>query len=250
MHRHFVIIGAQRSGTTYLYKILDSHPEVFMAKPVKPEPKYFIDQANIINGYSAYYKRYFMSSNKYQLLGEKSTSYIEKVAAARAIKAVIPNCLIIVSLRDPIERAISNYQFTVNNGLESLSFENAIKCEEARSKHWRKLNISVNPYAYTERGHYVKYLPIWEQVFGKDNMIFIVFEKMVGDKEEISNLYKRIGVDGSYSSPHINEIVNPARSKGYNVMLNQNLKSRLDEIFMVSNKGLECKYGIDTSMWR
>jgi len=38
---HFFVVGAQRSGTTYLYNVLDEHPQIFMAKPVRPEPKFF-----------------------------------------------------------------------------------------------------------------------------------------------------------------------------------------------------------------
>jgi hypothetical protein len=50
---HFVIPGAQRSGTTLLWRLLDQHPEIQMARPLRPEPKYFLDPAAVGRGLAA-----------------------------------------------------------------------------------------------------------------------------------------------------------------------------------------------------
>ena len=75
--KHFFIIGAQRSGTTSLAKILDEHPQIIMAKPFRPEPKYFIntDYANL--NYNQYLKLFFPKISNNKLLGEKTTAYMD-----------------------------------------------------------------------------------------------------------------------------------------------------------------------------
>ena len=57
------IVGAQRSGTSYLYKILDSHPSVELAKPIRPEPKFFLKKKLCILGKEYYLSRYFDTKN-------------------------------------------------------------------------------------------------------------------------------------------------------------------------------------------
>src|SRR5712691_8572726 len=107
---HFVIVGAQRCGTTYLYRLLDEHPEIEMAKPLRPEPKFFLDDDRFPLGLS-YYESQFFSEAGPRVRGEKSTSYIESDVAAQRIKATLPGAPMVAVLRDPVERAISNYRF-------------------------------------------------------------------------------------------------------------------------------------------
>src|SRR6266576_1930600 len=107
MHDHFVIVGAQRCGTTYLYRLLDEHPEIEMAKPLWPEPKFFLDDERYPLGLP-YYESQFFSEPETRVRGEKSTSYIESETAAQRIKATLPEAAVLVVLRDPVLRAISN----------------------------------------------------------------------------------------------------------------------------------------------
>jgi hypothetical protein len=82
MTEHFFIIGAQRTGTTYLYHLLAEHPEIEMAQPLKPEPKYFLIDSLFAQGLETYQTRYFSGKSGVWLRGEKSTSYIESEKAA------------------------------------------------------------------------------------------------------------------------------------------------------------------------
>ena len=59
MTRHFFIAGAQRSGTTYLYRLLDEHPEIEMAKPERPEPKFFLLDELHARGLKFYENHFF-----------------------------------------------------------------------------------------------------------------------------------------------------------------------------------------------
>src|SRR5262245_38886620 len=73
----FIIAGAPRSGTTYLYDLLDSHPGVFMAKPKTPEPKFFLVDEEFRKGLEYYCEHYFAAGAGFAAIGEKSTNYLE-----------------------------------------------------------------------------------------------------------------------------------------------------------------------------
>ena len=81
-NRFFCIIGAQRSGSTYLYQVLDEHPEITMARPLRPEPKFFLDVAAWKKGREHYLARHFSDASPSAILGEKSTSYYERPVVA------------------------------------------------------------------------------------------------------------------------------------------------------------------------
>ncbi|MBA2558792.1 MAG: sulfotransferase, partial [Propionibacteriales bacterium] len=59
MTRHLLVIGAQRCGTTYLHSILDSHPDITMARPARPEPKVFMSDQLVARGLDWYRETYF-----------------------------------------------------------------------------------------------------------------------------------------------------------------------------------------------
>ena len=127
---HFFIVGAQRSGTTYLYEMLKQHPKINMAQPVKPEPKYFMEHNQDNLNYHNYIDSFFSSRMQGQILGEKSTSYYEYESSARLISSTVPKAKIIFLLRNPIYRALSNYYFSVENGLETRKLTDVF-CEGA-----------------------------------------------------------------------------------------------------------------------
>jgi len=79
----FIIAGAPRSGTTWLYELLDRHPDVFMAKPARPEPKFFLVDELYGRGIQHYFDTWFAGAEAYPAAGEKSTNYLESPAAAR-----------------------------------------------------------------------------------------------------------------------------------------------------------------------
>lgn len=100
----FIIIGAQRGGTTSLWGYLRSHPDVFM--PDYKEPNFFLDGVNWFHGID-WYKSLFDGSRPGQLLGEASTGYTNFPAYGRAperIAALIPNVRLIYLIREPISR--------------------------------------------------------------------------------------------------------------------------------------------------
>lgn len=243
------IAGAQRSGTTYLYKVIDAHPSVYMAKPVRPEPKYFINAENLSAGYEAYHSKYFSAAGNVSWLGEKSTSYIERPDAARAISQMIPDATILFILRNPIERAISNYCFTKNFGLEPYDIERAFQEEPLRNSSWKATGTSVSPYSYIERGKYAQYLDIWESSFKKDQLILLVAERFIGSPTAISALYERLGIDIEFVAPELTERVNAGSADRSNCTLSEQTRASLRSYYRPWNLQLEERYGLDLSCW-
>lgn len=208
--KHLFIVGAQRSGSTYLYEVLDSHPQVSMVHPVRPEPKFFMSEQLVAQG-KEYYERTYFADRKLRAryLGEKSTSYLESPEAARRIKAFYPEASILIILREPVARAYSNYRFSVAHKLEPLTFAEALEAEPERLCN-AAFNTSVTPYAYRKRGRYVEYIESYLEVFNTDQLHVLIFEEFVNNLASIQRLYRWLGVEHNFVPPMLNEVINPA----------------------------------------
>ena len=239
--RNFFIIGGQRCGTTWLYKMLDSHPEINMAKPIKPEPKYFLNNTNACK--KKYLKYYFNGVGSGIVLGEKSTSYYESEQAARAIKSCLPESKIIFVVRNPIERAISNYKFSKINGLESRSLEDVFLNRVENNKVIP--NTSVNPFDYIKRGMYSNFIGKYLDIFGGDKIHVACFEKIVHSTEEFRRLLRFLEVNDAFLPSLFSEVVN---STSLSSNVSSDIRSRLRECY--EEEVLKMKKYIDISYWQ
>ena len=167
MIRHLLVVGAQRCGTTYLHTLLDGHPQLTMARPANPEPKVFVSEELTRRGAEWYRETYFAHAEDEVLLGDKSTSYLEDPEAPIRAAGMLGEVHVIAILRDPVRRAISNWRFSTDNGLETRSLETALTENLAGPRPWDPERTSVSPFAYLERGRYLDYLvPVAERVPG------------------------------------------------------------------------------------
>ena len=109
----FIIGGAPRSGTTWLYTLLDRHPGVYMAKPAKPEPKFFLVDSLVREG-ARLLLAHMVCRRRHagRDAGEKSTDYLESAPAADRIARDLPGVRLVFILREPVSRAYSNYLWT------------------------------------------------------------------------------------------------------------------------------------------
>ncbi len=174
--RHLLVVGAQRCGTTYLHDLLAAHPEIAMARPARPEPKVFLSDDLVGRGRNWYLDTFFAHATDERLLGEKSTSYLEYAEAATRAAAMLGDPLIIVQLRDPVQRAISNWAFSSDSGLETRTVAEALSANLEGTLPWDPDQTSVSPFAYLERGRYADYLGPWTAHFGDDVKIVFLEE--------------------------------------------------------------------------
>ncbi len=243
------IVGAQRSGTTYLYNVLDSHPHILMAKPVRPEPKFFLKRNEWEKGREYYESLYYSGRlNEHEYIGEKSTSYIEYKKVAGRIKGYYPDARILFILRNPVERAYSNYRFSVDNGIEDLSFSDALLVEKERLLA-AQYNSSVNPFAYVQRGHYIEYIQSYAEVFDKSRINILIHEEFVSNMQAIAALYSWLGVDEGHVPDNYDIKFNESDSVNHNEVAMSKLKSELEMLFVDSNRRLSEYMGRDTPVW-
>ena len=244
------LVGAQRSGTTYLYHMLDSHPQVLMAKPVRPEPKFFLDEEEYKKGKRHYETRYFADrTNDHIYIGEKSTSYLEYKIVAERIQGFYPGARILLILREPVARAYSNYRFSVENGLESLSFQDAIDMERERLLSG-KYASSVNPYAYTKRGHYIDYIRDYMNVFDREQISIIIHEEFVSRLDQISKLFEWLGIDKGHVPENYEGKYNVSVRSDRDRQELEMAKNILGKEYSRSNTALEELLGRQIRAWK
>lgn len=170
---NFLIVGAARSGTTSLYHYLDQHPDIFFSET--KEPCFLAYARGSYNGEIHRhavtdldnYLKLFEPGTSHKWRGEASAIYLHlHNEVINNIQFYIPDykkLRIIMILRNPIERAFSQYMRNVRNLREPLSFEDAIKQESERKKQGFN-----SDYFYIERGFYYQqvknYLEKFEHV--------------------------------------------------------------------------------------
>lgn len=205
MSRHFLVVGAQRCGTTYLHDLLDAHPQIAMARPVRPEPKVFLSEEPIDR--DDYVATYFGHADEDQLLGEKSTSYLEVPGVPERVASGLGSPRIVVQLRDPIARAVSNWSFSRDHGHETRTLAEALRADLAGEQQWDRSASSVSPVAYVSRGRYADDLARWVDRF-EVHVQFL--EELLADPDLIGDLYAWLGVDPAVRPDIGDAPVNPS----------------------------------------
>ncbi len=246
MTRHLLVVGAQRCGTTYLHGLLDSHPQITMARPARPEPKAFLDPDSEARGAEWYRRTYFAHATDELVLGEKSTSYIEvPEAAERAARVLGDQTMVLAMLRDPVARAVSNWAFSTDHGLEHRPLETALRENLAAPRAWDPSATSVSPFAYLERGRYADHLAPWYAAFpSRTHVLFL--QDLLDDDEAVGTLFARLGVDPDFrpeGSTRLNESSEPVPD------LPDDLVAAMREYFDASNDALSRRLGRELPWW-
>ena len=244
MTERVFIVGVQRCGTTYLYNLLDAHPQIAMAKPVRPEPKVFLGE-EVTGEPEAYDRLVFPDAPTASVRGEKSTSYLDHEDALRRICDTFPEARFLMVLRDPVERALSHYRFSVDSGVETRAIEVAFGDALDGREPTYDPAISVSPFAYVRRGHYLEQLSGLERYAPKDRIRVVVFEDLVKDRSVISEIYRFLGVDEDFK-PHT-QGMNASRST---VLLPPRIREALRAHFAPLNSRLGCHLGRSLDQWQ
>lgn len=233
--RHFLVIGAQRCGTTYLHGLLADHPSIAMARPARPEPKVFLSDDVLAAGSAAYVAEWFGHAGDASLLGEKSTSYLERPDAIGRVKAVLGLPKLVVQLRDPVARAVSNWAFSHDHGMETRPLADALADNLRGPAAWDPSQSSTSPYAYLERGDYAALLAPWLESF--PGLVRVqLLEDLTADPELVGELYGWLGVDPDVRPSSLGQPVN--RSSSPTDELPDDLVAALRDHFAPADKAL------------
>lgn len=233
----FIVVGANKGGTTSLYHYLKQHPEVYLS-PIK-EPHFFskdIDTTlfskafaqNKLQDIDAYvhgdlateyhaafvrewqhYRLLFKNAVNEKAIGELSTSYLYSEVAAKEIYNALGDIKIIIALRNPVERAFSHYRMNLYTGNSNIfSFSEALQEDRLHiPKVWGNANL------YLELGLYYVQVKRYLDTFSAANIKIIFTEDLKSNADVvITDLYTFIGVDNSFkpdTSVRYNEVYTP-----------------------------------------
>lgn len=123
----FLIVGATKSATTWLQQSLQLDPAVFM-----PDPELHYFSREFHRG-DEWYLAHFANGDKHRLVGEKSNSYLDCPEAPSRIHAALPQVKLVAQLRNPIERAYSDYCMLYRRGQVSQDIERYLDPRVARN---------------------------------------------------------------------------------------------------------------------
>ena len=215
---NFFIVGAAKAGTTSLHAYLSEHPQVFM--PALKEPHYFAafevspefdNFMPVIREREAYHQL-FRGSEGFPAVGEASPSYLCDPGASSRIRSAIPHAKIIISLRNPVDRAFSHYLMDFYEGREKLPFDEAIEFDRSRTdKGWGRSA------QYVELGLYASQVESYLRVFGKEQVLVILFEDLVRNTRDVMKTIARfLEIDPSrYPESSFDKVHNPfEKSRG------------------------------------
>jgi hypothetical protein len=189
----FLIIGAQRCGTTSLFNYLRTHPDVRPA--IIKEVQFFSRYWTRGTGwYRAHFPLGSPAADRWwpdRLTFEATPSYLFHPLAAERAAQVIPQAKLLVLLRDPVERAWSHYRHMVHWGLEPLSFEDALQQEPQRlAGEVERIRadpgyqgLSYQRYSYLARGAYAEQLQVWLRYFPAEQFLLVRSEALFHDPD-------------------------------------------------------------------
>jgi hypothetical protein len=188
---NYVGIGAQKCASTWLHRILESHPQV--SAPNVKELDFFSYRFD--HGYQWYERWFAHAAAGTRARGEVSPSYFHEPAVPARVAQYAPDARILLTLRDPVERALSNHRHEVRMGHLSgdLTFE---------------AGLANNP-MYVEQGLYATHLRRWLGHFPAEQLHVVLVDDLLRDPLAVSRaVYRFLGIDEEFVPPGLVERYN------------------------------------------
>lgn len=205
---NFLVIGAQKAGTTALYNHLKQHPQVYMSQ-IK-EPHFFAYEGEKLNFQGPRdlevmkhmvvsdlgdYEALFAGVSGEKAAGEASAMYLYSKKAPKRIRHYVPQVKLVAVLRDPTERAYSSFLHMIRDGREPLSdFGEALDVEQERIReNWGPI------WHYRRMGFYHEQLSRYYETFEPGQIKVYLYEDLNDDPSGVlRDLYSFLGVDDSF----------------------------------------------------
>ncbi len=178
----FLVIGAQKSGTTALNRMLRQHPGLCLAE--RKEVHFFDHDAAFAGGtpdFAEYHANFAPGDG--QVVGENTPVYLYWEPVAERIAGYSPQMKLLAVLRNPIDRAWSHWQMTTRNGQETLPFGEAIRREDERC-------AEAGPgqhrfWSYVDRGRYAGQIERFRRWFPAEQMLVLRSEELRDEPAEV-----------------------------------------------------------------
>ncbi len=226
-----VIIGTQRGGTTSLFNWLADHPEAHPVSFTRHQEVHFFDD-RYDRGLLWY--RSLFPITRAGFAYEATPSLLAEHDAPARFASALPDALAVVLLRNPVDRAISQYHHTTKQGTEARSFDEAF---------WTDNTGMGRQFTYRERGHYEEQLDRWVAAIGRDRLVIAVSEELFADPRTVVGAI----VDALGYAPH------DFRADHHNRQeyppIDAEARDRMLDYYRERNTGLESLIGRPVPWW-
>ena len=201
---NFVVVGAAKCGTTSLWHYLSQHPDIYLPRRRKELHHFAADEiransagpgdGRALEDLCATWDDYlaeFAEAGGQAAVGDVSPSYFAYPQSAAAIRRRLGEPRIVLILREPVQKAFSQYSHLLRDGRETLPFWEALQAEpERRAKGWGAL------WRYVAGGLYAQPAATFLDSFGRDRVLVLFFEDMVRDQAAaMRQLFAFLSVD-------------------------------------------------------
>lgn len=201
-----LIVGATRSGSTYLFNLLSQHHQIYV--PETKELRFFEKDDEYFKGLT-YYENYFVGSQAYPIRLEASPNYFHKGIvlgkgskhryddndpAKRIFNSLGADTKIIITLRNPIDRLFSMHQKNYLQKREPFQLEEALKAETEGNRN--ELNSEL---CWIYKNTYSKHLNHWFSLFPSKNIKVIIFEEWIHNLQLIHEIFSFLNLDSDIS---------------------------------------------------
>lgn len=212
----FLVLGAQKAGTTWITDMLRQHPKICM--PEQKELHFFNKQDRYERGID-WYESHFRECGDAPVRGEATPNYLwtsddpEEIQESgrvsnipKAVYDAYPDLQFVVSLRDPVDRAVSAYRTLVRGGYISP---------------WTDVLEAVEHYGILSMGDYQKHIERWMEYFPRSNFLFLVFEEDIkrNREEAIKQMYRFLDVSPAFIPDDIDVRKHPSLGSFYETLL-------------------------------
>lgn len=191
----FLIGGGRRCGSTSLYHLINSHPDVnlfpnvdtayFIDDELAGTKKWFDGKIDLQKWETKHsieaYRRRFKNLDQNKTIGEKTADLLHWIPAHARVKAFIPKGKFIFQLRNPIDRAWSQYWNEYGKKREDLKFHTAILNEAERSE---QSDYAKHHLSYVRGGYYDEFLSSFLSYFPREQVLVLIFDDTKANPRE------------------------------------------------------------------
>jgi len=236
----FVVAGTQKCATTWLYRCLDDHPDIFV--PDTDSVGYF--NMNYHKG-DGWYRDFFSEHDDEDIVGEESPGYLRDRRVPERMADTVPDAKLIFMVRNPVDRAFSHYWHEKSKSKINFEFEEVFE----------NYDLFQN---WVEPGFYYQNIQRFDEHFPGERIKVMFFRDLAEDDEEfIKEAYSFVGVDPNHTPEFLNEKVNESRSrlniealnrayyKSFNI-IQENAPQRIKDVLRPAHKAMVSDGGILT----
>lgn len=229
----FIIIGFPKCGTTALYTYLIDTPDV--VPPARKEPEYFSRRYHLG---PSWYRSQFAAVARPRITGEASALYSVHPQAPARVLENLPEGRIVAVVRDPVDRAISDYMMWLRTGGERRSFRQAVAEEKSALESGGPITVDERRPAYLASGLYAAHLARWMRGRSDEELTIVQAEDVAGHPTAVLVALRRfLGLGGAFT------VTDHRQNVGSALFVEDNLRREIRDFYAQDQAELLERYG-------